>query len=234
MKNFLMNYLEKPGEGRPLVNKEPGPVIAISRDCGCSANRIAIKLSKILSGYSYMSETNKGVEWTWVNKEVIERAARELEMDQEKIKHVFMGEVKASIHDVTTAFATNKVYDADDQKVIDTVTEIVYELGKKGNCIIVGRASSVVTRDIALRLSVKLTAPHEWRIKRIMKVSNLSRTDAEAYLEQVDRQRSLFVEHLAGRKIDSSDFDITFNCATMNENMIVEAILSVMKSKMII
>ena len=48
----------------------PGPFLTISRQSGCSAQRIAIKLSKILTGYSYMSETKTDAEWTWVDKTV--------------------------------------------------------------------------------------------------------------------------------------------------------------------
>ena len=72
MDNFLLNYL-----GKANLCNDPniaGPVITISRECGCSANRIAIKLSKILTGYSYQSENKKDVEWKWYNKEIIEKA----------------------------------------------------------------------------------------------------------------------------------------------------------------
>jgi hypothetical protein len=51
MKNFLSNYLETLSSGAKQKETIPGPVITISRDCGCSAKRIATKLSKILTGY---------------------------------------------------------------------------------------------------------------------------------------------------------------------------------------
>jgi cytidylate kinase len=234
MKNFLINYLEEPDVDRQEVKNETGPVVTISRECGCSANRIAIKLSKILSGYSYLSASKKDVEWTWVNKEVIEKAATELEMDQEQVKNVFLGEVKTSIHDVSTAFSVEKVYDAEDQKVIDTVTKIIGQLAQKGHCVIVGRAASVVSQTNQARLNVKLQAPLEWRIRRIMKISNMAYPDAEYYVKEVDRQRDLFVEHIAGHKLNSSDFDMLFNTATMDDDLIVDAIVNVLKNKGII
>ena len=232
MKNFLLNHLGK--QRNEEMNVEAGPVITISRECGCSANRIAIKLSKILSGYSYLSETKKDVEWHWVNKEVIENAASELEMNQEQIRSVFLGEVKTSLHDVTTAFSTSKVYDADDQKVIDTVKAVVKQLARDGHCIIVGRAASVVSRDIPQRLNVRLQAPLEWRVKRIMQISNMTYADAQDYVLEIDRERNLFVEHIAGRKLDNNDFDIVFNYATMTDDHIVDAIVNILKNKKII
>jgi len=232
MKNFLLNYLDKSESCKDL--DQAGPVITISRECGCSANRIAIKLSKILSGYSYQSENKKDVEWKWVNKEVIEKAALELEMHPEKIRNVFLGEVKKSLHDVSTAFSTEKVYDADDQKVIDTVTSVIRQLACNGHCIIVGRAASVVSKDITRRLNIKLQAPLEWRKKRIMKISNMTYSEAQEYILAIDGERDLFVEHIAGRKLDNTDFDIVFNYATMLDDHIVDAIINVMKSKNLI
>ena len=71
MEKFINSYLTN----FKCVNLEtgdfPGPFITISRQAGCSAQRLAIKLSKILTGYSYMSETKTDIEWKWVNKHIL-------------------------------------------------------------------------------------------------------------------------------------------------------------------
>ncbi len=232
MRNFLLNYL---GNTEPCKDLSvAGPVITISRECGCSANRIAIKLSKILTGYSYQSENKRDVEWKWVNKEVIEKAALELEMHPEKVRNVFLSEVKKSLHEVSTAFSTEKVYDDDDQKVIDTVKSVIRQLACEGHCIIVGRAASVLTKDIPQRVNIKLQAPLEWRTKRIMQISNMTYSEAQDYILAIDSERDLFVQHIAGRRLDNTDFDIVFNYATMLDDHIVDAILNVLKSRKII
>jgi cytidylate kinase len=231
MKNFLINSLGKPQTHQAEYSETAGPVVTISRECGCSANRIAIKLSKILTGYSYHTEIKSGIEWKWMNKEVIEHAARELEMQPKKIRDAFMGEVKMNIHDVTHAFSTTKIYDSDNQNVIDTVAGIIYQLAAKGHCIIIGRGAGIVASNIHNRLSIKLQAPPDWRIKRIMEISNLNYSDAHDYMLEVDHQRSLFVEHLAGRKVDNNDFDVVFNYATLTDDQIVDAIINIMKNK---
>ena len=234
MKNLLTNYLSR--ESQPKTGRlvHPGPVVTISRECGCSAKRIATKLSKILTGYNYLSETKTDVEWKWVSKEIIELAAQELEMDSNKVRNVFLSEAKKSIHEVTTAFSTSKVYDADDQHVIDTVSSVIRSIAEEGHCIIVGRAASVVSQDIPKRLSIKLQAPLDWRINRIMQISNLSWADAQDYVLEVDRQRDLFVEHVAGRVLDNNDFDLIFNYSTINDDHIVDMIVNLLKNKKII
>ncbi len=234
MKEFLSHYLEQTGQKSTSKIHYPGPVVTISRECGCSAKRIATKLSKILTGYNYLSETKTDVEWKWVSKEIIEMAATELEMDPNKIRNVFLGEAKQSIHKVSTAFSVNKVYDADDQHVIDTVKSVIRSIAEEGHYIIVGRAASVIAQDIPKRLSIKLQAPLDWRINRIMQISNLSWADAQEYVLEIDRQRNLFVEHVAGRKLDNNDFDLIFNYSTMLDDHIVDVIVNVLKNKKVI
>lgn len=234
MKDFLSDYLNQAdpsGTGKP---RHLGPVVTISRECGCSAKRIATKLSKILTGYNYLSETKTEVEWNWVSKEIIEMAAQELELDSSIVKNVLLSEVKQSIHDVTDAFSEEKVYDADDQHVIDTVRSVVRSIAENGHYIIVGRAATVIAQDIPRRLSIRLQAPLDWRVNRIMQISNLSYAEAQDYVLEIDRQRNLFVEHVAGRKLDNNDFDLIFNYSTMPDDHIVDVIVNVLKNKKII
>lgn len=233
MKNFLSNYLSD-SSTQEKKTKYPGPVVMISRECGCSAKPIAIKLSKILSGYSYQAETQTESEWKWVSKEIIEEAALELEMEPGRIKSVFLSEAKTHLHEVTTAFSVDKVYDADDQEVIDTVRDVILRIAEVGNFIIVGRAAGSIARDISQKLSIKLQAPLDWRINRIMQVSNMTKSEAQAYVIEIDRQRELFVEHMNGQKMNSCDFDLIFNYATMQDDYIVDAVINIMKNKRMI
>lgn len=230
MKDFLSGFLSDSSLQSKQI-KYPGPVVMISRECGCSAKRIAIKLSKILSGYSYLSETKTDVEWQWVSKEIIEEAARKLEIDPGRVKDVFLSEAKNSLDKVTTAFSTEKVYDADDQVVIDTVRKVILRIAEVGNFIIVGRAAGAIARDISQKISIKLQAPLDWRINRIMQISNMTQSEAQEYVLEIDRQRELFVEHVNGRKMDNSDFDLIFNYSTMQDDYIVDAVINIMKNK---
>jgi len=234
MKDFLTHYLEKEKLRNDGKIYSRGPVVTISRECGCSAKRIATKLSKILTGYKSLSETRTEVEWNWVSKDVINIAASELDMEPEEVKSVLLGEVRRSIHEIASAFSPSKVYDSDDQQVIDTVKTVVRNIAEAGHYIIVGRAASVIAQDIPQRLSIRLQAPLDWRINRIMQISNLSWAEAEEYVIEIDRQRNLFVEHVAGRKLDSNDFDLIFNYSTIQDDHIVDVIVNVLKNKKII
>ena len=70
MEKLVKNYLNTFSCYNLETGEFPGPVLTISRQAGCSAQRIAIKLSKILTGYSYMSDTKTEAAWEWVDKKV--------------------------------------------------------------------------------------------------------------------------------------------------------------------
>lgn len=234
MEKFLIDFLESSESGIKQIDHENGPVITISRECGCSANRIAIKLSKILSGYTYESVTKQSNNWKWVNKEVIEKAAEELQISEDKIKSVFQQDAKLSLHKVQHAFSAEKMYDADDQEVIDTLTRVIYSLAEKGNSVIVGRAAHLIAENISAKLRIRLQAPLDWRINRIRQLSELTFSEAEIYVNEVDRQRELMAEHISGRRQSCNDYDIVFNYSTLSDDEIVDAILHVLRSKKII
>lgn len=234
MKDFLNHYLEQYKQKSDGKLHHPGPVVTISRECGCSAKRIATKLSKILTGYNYLSETKTDVEWKWVSKEIVEMAAQELEMEPEEIKDIILNEARQNIPGITFSCPPMEGYDAEDQHVIDTVRAVVRSMAEDGHYIIVGRAASIISQDIPNHLNIKLQAPLDWRINRIMQISNLSWAEAHDYVLEIDRQRNLFVEKVVGRKLDNTDFDLIFNYSTMSDDHIVDVIVNVLRNRKII
>ncbi|MCF8363646.1 MAG: cytidylate kinase-like family protein [Prolixibacteraceae bacterium] len=234
MENFLLDYLEKADAGLNTNIEGAGPVITISRECGCSANHIAKGLSKILTGYSSISAGRKKTEWKWMNKEVIEEVANELQLTPERVKSVFLKDASTNLNELQSAFSAERVYDSEDEYVIETVRKVIGRISIAGNCVIVGRGANIIAADIPERLSVKLYAPLEWRIKQIMNVSSMNYADSRDYVQRVDRQRDLFVSHMAGREIMNIDYDVAFNYATLQPVQIINNIISLLKSKEII
>ena len=78
MEKLVNNYLHTFSCYNLETGDFPGPIVTISRQAGCSAQRLAIKLSKILTGYSYMSETKTDAEWEWVDKKVFSNVVKEM------------------------------------------------------------------------------------------------------------------------------------------------------------
>ena len=133
MKNFLKSYLLDSKNINLETGDYPGPFITISRQAGCSAKRIAIKLSKILTGYSYMSETKTDVEWKWVDKDMFLGMVNEM---IEEIEHDEFEDAEQAISflkEVGRAFSDETIYDLSDQKLIATLKSIICRLAFQGS-----------------------------------------------------------------------------------------------------
>ena len=212
----------------------PGPIITISRQSGCSAQRIAIKLSKILTGYSYMSDTKTEAEWRWVDKEVFEKVVFDMIKEVEAGGFDDTEESLKMLKLVSEAFYNETIYDISDDKLIDTFKGVVCRLACEGRTIIVGRSAGVILNEIPNKLNVRLEAPIEWRINRIMQLKELSQERAVNYVMEVDKKRDTFIEKVIGRKANNDDFDVIFNYASLQDDEIIDAIVSILKNKKII
>ena len=212
----------------------PGPVVTISRQAGCSAQRIAIKLSKILTGYSYMSETKTDAEWRWVDKNFFANVV--IEMIQE-VKDGDFDDTDLAIQmltQVSRAFSDETIYDISDEKLIETLKGVICKLACQGRTIIVGRSAGVILKDIPNKLNIRLEAPTEWRINRIMQIKDFSQAEAVAYINEADTKRDSFIEKIIGRKAENNDFDVIFNYASLQDDEIVDAIVNILRNKKII
>lgn len=234
MEKFINNYLNNTTCCNLETGDFPGPVITISRQAGCSAQRIAIKLSKILTGYSYMSETKTDAEWKWVNKDIFADAVKEMideintgDFDNAKEDIKLLGEV-------SQAFSEETVYDISDEKLIETLKGVICKLAYQGRTLIVGRSAGVILKNVPNKLNIRFEAPVEWRINRIMQIQDLSQAEAAKYINEADIKRDSFIEKIIGRKAENNDFDIIFNYASLEDDQIVDAVINILKNKKII
>lgn len=212
----------------------PGPFLTISRQAGCSAQRIAIKLSKILTGYSFMSETKTDIVWEWVDKKVFSGVVHEMIDEIKGNEYDDSAEAISFLSEVAHAFATETIYDISDVNLIQTLKGIICRLANQGRMIIVGRSAGVILKDVPNKLNIRLEAPAEWRINRIMQIKDLSQAEAAEYINRADAKRDSFIEKVIGRKAENNDFDIIFNYASLEDDEIVDAVITILRNKKII
>jgi len=234
MEKLVNNYLHTFSCYNLETGDFPGPIVTISRQAGCSAQRIAIKLSKILTGYSYMSETKTDAEWEWVDKKAFTRAVKEMIRDIESGNYDDKEDAVFMLNEVSKAFSEEKVYDILDEKLIGILKGIICKLAFNGRKIIVGRSAGVILRSIPNKLNIRLEAPAEWRINRIMQINEYSQEEAAKYITQMDKKRDSFIEKIIGRKAENNDFDVIFNYASLGDDEIVDAVVNILRNKNII
>ena len=233
MKEFLNNYLKYVTVTNLETGDFAGPVVTISRQKGCSAKRIAIKLSKILTGYSYMSETKTDADWHWTDKDAFRQATSEVLQDMQAQK-IDNPEMLDKLQMVSNAFSSEKFTEILDKKAILILKDVIVKLAMQGRYIILGRAATTILADLPNKLSIRLEAPLEWRINRLAQMKNMGHDTAEEYVLKADEKRRQFTEAVIGRIYNNYDFDVIFNYASLSDDQIVDAIVNILKSKKII
>ncbi len=202
-----------------------GPVVTISREKGCPANSIARKLArKISSGSSD--------KWRSVNKEIIEKSAKDLHVNPSKINHVIYSEDKGFFRDLMLSFG-EKYYESD-VAVKRSLAELITQSASKGNVIIVGIGGVAITKNIKKSLHIKLTAPYKYRLKIVEKKEGFSSERAREYMDETDVNRKLLIDYYNGIKAGDDLFHAQYNCSLMKEDEIVDAIYSLMKTRNLI
>ena len=233
MKEFIRSYLKYVSATNLETGDFAGPVVTISRQTGCSAKRIAIKLSKILTGYSYMADTKTDAEWHWADKDTFTHTIKDVREELIARNSDNPG-LLDHINMLENAFSNEVFDDIVDEEAVTIFKDVILKLAIQGRYIIIGRGATTLLSDLPNKLSIRLEAPLEWRINRVAQMKNMSRNEAEEYVLKSDEKRCRFTQSVIGRKYENSDFDIIFNYASLSDDQIVEVMVTVLKSKKII
>ncbi len=105
------------------------------------------------------------------------------------------------------------------------LTSVIATIGKHGNAIIVGRgAGYILPPETTFR--VKIIAPLEYRIQSMMRIRNLSRPDAQSYIEKRDADRIAFVKkYFQADAMDPLNYDLVINTEKVGIEGAVDTIL---------
>ena len=73
---------------------------------------------------------------------------------------------------------------------------LTFEQASRGNVVIVGRGAQIILREIPGVARVRIVAPKDIRVKRIMERLNFSREEAEDYAHKYDHERENLVRSI--------------------------------------
>jgi cytidylate kinase len=230
--NILQKYLEERHQESDKNEEytEPGPVVTISRQIGCSGKFLADKLAFSLNEKK-LGDTAKG-KWNVVSKEILEHSAKELELHPSQIEYVFKYEKKSAIDEILGALSSK--YYKSDRRIKNTIKKMIYTFGYNGNAIILGRSGASVTRDIERSLHVRLIAPLQWRTEVIKERFNYNNSEAREYILDIDKKRKELRDEMAGKEVDDTYYDVIFNAKSFTCEEMSEVIIRMMEMKSLI
>lgn len=228
MSDILYNYMSKrlsDAEMNELKSK-PGPVVTISRMAGCSSQRLARELANRLN------QMQGPEHWNVISKEVLQESAEKLQLEPKKIKTVFKIQDRSVLDDVMQAFLSQD-YQLE-RRMRNTVINVIRRFSVEGHKIILGRGANIICSDLELALHVRIIAPLEWRIKKVMNDKKFTRDEALHCIEKTERERTTFRNSIKGKMVGNFDFDLTINQSKFSNAEIIEIIVGALKMKNII
>src|ERR1035437_7665997 len=102
----LIKYMTARVEEELPIKKESGPVITLSREYGCYASHIACLLNEKLTEIAHHDDNQ--VKWSVISNEILQEAAKSLEVDPTRISHLFGANEKQFLSDLLESFSTKK------------------------------------------------------------------------------------------------------------------------------
>ncbi len=214
------------------MNTNENFVITISRELGSGGRTVGRKLAAALNvRYS--------------DKELVEQLMQQFNLTTGGIEQL-KGKKKNWISDFITFVAPvpkiSMLVDTDSRYVQefrpDLTTDDVYKaeaeilkgIADEGSCVIAGRSGFFVLKDHPNKLDIFITASMEHRIERVMRKQHLSREEAAAAIESVDKARDNYVQRYTGKsRNDARNYDLCLSMDNLSEDDAVELILSYIK-----
>jgi cytidylate kinase len=158
------------------------PTITISREFGCEA----YPMTECLKG---IMEKKSGQPWAVMDKALLEEVAKHHQLSEEIVRN--LGEKKSRILDeILATFSPRWKSEKDYFRLL---CKHVFSLAEKGNSIIVGRGSSIVTNQLKNCYHFRIYASHEFKAASIARRLKISKDEADSVVEKNQKQRDAFI-----------------------------------------
>jgi cytidylate kinase len=183
--------------------KKHKPFITISRESGAGAFDLAEKITDAINK-KYKSDP----EWSVYDKELLDKIMSDLGLS-ESLARTLTDSARKKLTDFIQA-SSGKF--PSQIKVFNKLVETIRTLAIHGNAVIVGRAGNIITQDMIKGFHVRLAAPLNFRINRMIDVYNVTYKEAEKIIKKKEKERESFIKKFT--KSDNADplnYHLTIN-----------------------
>ena len=149
-------------------------IVAVSREMGSGGYEIAAAVAKALN-------------FEYVDRQILLQAAKVHEVPEERIADV--AERRLSLWER---------FDEEKRRYLIFIESAYYSFAEKGNVVTAGRGGPFFLRDVTHALKVRIMAPFEIRVKRVMAQDKLDHKTACQRVRDYDRELSGRIDYLFG------------------------------------
>lgn len=112
------------------------------------------------------------------------------------------------------------------------IAAVIRFLAFVGRVVIIGRAGMCVTRGFSAGVHVRLVAPLEIRVRRMMDALSLDEAQARAEIQRQEKSRAKLIRDFYDRDIaDPLLYDMVFNTVAMDNTTIARAIVLALQER---
>ena len=197
----------------------------------CGKNVIAIGRQFGSGGHDIGKALAEKLEYDFYDAEIIQMTAGTTGYTPEFIKKNEEIMTNSLLYDLVNQMYlnTDRQDEAPKDKIFEAECQVVRNLAKKGNCVIVGRCADYVLRNSENCLKVFFSAPLASRIRRVAQRQNISEREAKATVQKNEKLRADNYRYYTRRMWGAAgNFDLSLN-TDLGEEYIENCICSAMK-----
>ncbi len=205
------------------------PFVTISGQSQIYGGPIARKLADRLNSLRKVTPP-----WTVWDRELVEKVAADHHISRALVES--LEEYSRSwLMDFLEGLSTSDRPEvAGEEKVYRCVAGAIRALAQVGHVILVGRGSSLITRDMLGGIHVQLVAPFADRVNRVARDQNLTPEQAAAQVRQIDQAREAFLKRFFPREVRTPEsVTMTFNCGQMDDDEVAACIVPLVQARMV-
>ncbi|MEI7751889.1 MAG: cytidylate kinase-like family protein [Candidatus Omnitrophota bacterium] len=219
-----LHYREQTG---PQVDPKKGcfPFIAISRQAGAGGSALADVLEEMIQKL-HSEPLFRG--WQLCNHELCHMVAKDPSL-KKTVETLRRTEYHSHAEDILSQLIFGG---ASQDLVIKKMLHIMRTFALHGKVIFVGRGSTFLTHDLPLGIRIRLEAPFESRVKRMMGALNLDAKKAREAVEEKDKAKAELVKTFFNKDIrDPLLYDIVWNTDRVPIKEIARLLIEMIRDK---
>jgi len=113
------------------------------------------------------------------------------------------------------------------------VAEMILQLAHVGRVLFVGRGADLITQSVPGGFHVRLVAPLETRIRRLMDLQNCDASAAQTLVQKTDLARRRHLQANFGQEIDDPhSYDLVINTGRISATAAAQLIIEGMRSRL--
>ena len=179
-------------------------IIAISRQMGSG-------------GYTIAAAVAKAMNYEYVDREIIMRAAKDYEVPEAELEQVAQRRLTLWEH-----------FDEGKLRTLAFLHAAYYAIAERDNVVTAGRGIASLVQGVSHALRVRIIAPFEVRVQRTMHKEHLNHAHAVSRVRAYDREVAARIAYLFGPEWDiPENYDLVLNSVRDDPQLYADLVVAV-------